>query len=188
MANNTSIISTALSFNGKLKYVFGGNNIADGYGDCSDFTEYVYLLNGLNIGADTGEQYKNSRSVGIDNAKAGDLIFWKNTYNSGKIDGVSHVGIWLGDGRYIDLNENTGCAIHDFNMSPNFLDIRRPKGVTYNDNISIDYENETVNTEKNLLTNQNDILKVIIISICLILVIVFIAAGLGIKNIVKGSD
>ena len=57
---------------------------------------------------------------------SGDLIFFKNTYNSGKIYGVSHVGICTGGTKFVDCG-SSGVGEHDYTtyMKNNFLMIRR---------------------------------------------------------------
>lgn len=129
----SDIANTALNFKGRLVYLFGGNNIANGYGDCSDFTEYVYKLNGIDIGGDTGAQYMNTNIISSENVKPGDLVFFKNTYVSGKVDGVSHVGIMLNnDGDFIQLGKD-GCTVESLDDSywkKHFLSFNRVNGVS----------------------------------------------------------
>ena len=129
----SDIANTALEYKGRLTYLFGGNNIENGYGDCSDFTEYVYKLNGIDIGADTAAQYMNTNIINSENVKPGDLVFFKNTYDSGKVDGVSHVGIMLNnEGDFIQLGED-GCTIESLDNSywrSHFLSFNRVNGVS----------------------------------------------------------
>ena len=135
MASNVDIIKTALSLEGKLEYKFGGNNIADGYGDCSDFTEYVFAVHGYDIGPETESQYTQGVAISKELLKPGDLVFFKDTYNSGKKDGVSHVGISLGGDKFIDLN-NSGCGVSDLSDSywkKHYLGARRVVGLAYED-------------------------------------------------------
>ncbi len=80
-------------------YVWGGKS--PGGFDCSGFVSYVinYSGNGWNVGtADTQGLLNSCNVIPASSAKAGDLIFFKGTYNSGKKWGVSHVGIYLGNG------------------------------------------------------------------------------------------
>ena len=101
-----SIVELASNFIGKVKYVFGANNITGGEGDCSSFTQYVYNQHGVNIGRDTQSQWTSDlgTKVSKDDLKVGDLVFFKNTYQSNHTDGVSHVGIYSGGGEFIHLN------------------------------------------------------------------------------------
>ena len=113
---NKLICDTALSKVGQLTYQFGGNNIEGGYGDCSDFTEWVYSCYSVNIGGNTDAQWQQGVSVSYDDAKPADLVFFSGTYSSGYTDGVSHVGIYLGNGRFVHLS-NGGCKVDDLKTS-----------------------------------------------------------------------
>lgn len=88
---------------GNVKYVFGGNNAKTGDLDCSSFTQYVFKQTGLDIGRNTEHQWTNSKGKRVDkkSLQPGDLVFFRNTYKSGHTDGVSHVGIYTGNGQFI---------------------------------------------------------------------------------------
>ena len=75
---NKDIVSTAKSYEGKLKYIFGSNDIDGGSGDCSSFTEHIYSLYGIDIGADTNAQYQQGYAVERDDIMAGGFIFFKD--------------------------------------------------------------------------------------------------------------
>lgn len=188
MASNVDIINTALSLEGKLSYKFGGNNIADGEGDCSDFTEYVYAVHGFDIGADTAAQYWQGYSVSRDAIKPGDLVFFKNTYESGKVDGVSHVGIALGNDKFINLNGD-GCVVSDLTdiyWKEHYLDARRISGIAYQD---YTYDGVTSNpattTETPDLVWWGDIVRVVVIVIIIAAGLTLLGFGVG-KEITKG--
>ena len=109
MINATDIITTAKNLKNKgIKYSFGSTNIEGGSGDCSSFTQYVFRKNGILIGRDTQAQYTNKLAKSVDKNKlaVGDLIFFKNTYNSNNTDGVSHVGIYTGNNNFIHLSSS----------------------------------------------------------------------------------
>ena len=91
MIDANDIINTAKNLKNKgIKYSFGSTNIEGGTGDCSSFTQYVYRKNGISIGRDTQAQYTNKQGKSVDknNLSTGDLIFFKDTYNSNNTDGV----------------------------------------------------------------------------------------------------
>ncbi|WCS68727.1 hypothetical protein Goe19_00860 [Bacillus phage vB_BsuM-Goe19] len=93
----------------KVRYVFGGNSPKTGSLDCSSFTQYVYkTYAGLDIGRVTGQQVQKGTKVSKDKLEPGDLVFFKNTYNSSHIYGVSHVGIYVGDGKFINNSSGGG--------------------------------------------------------------------------------
>ena len=130
---NTDIVNSAMTYIGKLTYSFGGNNISGGSGDCSDFTQHIFSLYGLEIGGYTEMQYSQGFPVKREEIKSGDLVFFKNTYNSGYKDGVSHVGIAVSNENFIHLS-NSGCQVSSLNDSywkEHYLDSRRINGVDY---------------------------------------------------------
>ncbi|EJP24222.1 NlpC/P60 family protein [Peptostreptococcaceae bacterium AS15] len=82
------------------KYVFGANGPSNF--DCSSFVCWSFTHSGVkNMPRTTAWGiYKDYCSpVSPSEAKAGDIIFFKNTYNSGSP--ISHVGIYAGNGMMI---------------------------------------------------------------------------------------
>ena len=104
MINGNELVEKARSLIGKVTYVFGADNIEGGEGDCSSFTSYLYDLYGVDIGRDTQAQWTGiGTKIKQSELKTGDLVFFKNTYDSKHTDGVSHVGIYSGGGKFIHL-------------------------------------------------------------------------------------
>ena len=103
-----SVISLASSLVGKVKYSFGANSIssAGGTGDCSSFVQYVFNQNGVSLPRTAESQYNSSKgtSVSKDQLQAGDVVFFQGTYKSG----ISHVGIYVGDGKFIHNSSSKG--------------------------------------------------------------------------------
>jgi cell wall-associated NlpC family hydrolase len=89
----TAVINTAQQYMG-VPYVWGGSTPA-GF-DCSGFTQYVLKQNGINIPRTAAEQYQSGVSIMKSNLKVGDLVFF-TTYKPG----ASHVGFYLGDGKFV---------------------------------------------------------------------------------------
>ena len=165
--SNKDIVSTAKHYLGKLKYVFGSDAIESGSGDCSSFSEHVYKVHGIDIGADTNAQYQHGYSVERENAMAGDLVFFKDTYNSGHIDGVSHVGIMVDDTNFIHLS-NSGCKVSSLNnnyYNGHFLAVKRLRELEYENVVHEDAitGNETETTNETDLKWWGDIVKVVVI-------------------------
>ena len=79
--------------------------------DCSGFTYWV--TKGTlkqDIGAGTWNQSVVGRPVAYGDLRPGDLVFFQNTFTWG----LSHVGIYIGDGKMISaMNEEIGVAISD---------------------------------------------------------------------------
>lgn len=89
------IVRTARSFIG-VPYLWGGDSADEGF-DCSGFTMAIYQYNGLMLPHSSREQSEMGDPVGRGGLEKGDLVFFK-TSNSGK---VSHVGVYIGGGRFI---------------------------------------------------------------------------------------
>lgn len=89
------IARTARSFIG-VPYLWGGDSADEGF-DCSGFTMAVYQYNGLMLPHSSREQSEVGTPVSKSDLETGDLVFF-NTNNSGK---VSHVGVYIGNGRFI---------------------------------------------------------------------------------------
>ena len=95
-----------------LPYVWGGKDLyRDGGFDCSGFVNWVYNnVCGTNINSD----WTNAQSlydgyctpVSEADARPGDIIFWKGTYQS--LGYISHVGIYCGNGICIDAGDPVG--------------------------------------------------------------------------------
>ena len=84
-------------------YVWGGSNPDTSF-DCSGFVSYVLTNSGLVITGRLGAQglYNVCTPVSKANAQPGDLIFFIGTYDT---PGVSHVGIYVGDGVMIHCGD-----------------------------------------------------------------------------------
>ncbi len=79
-----------------IPYRFGGSSAEQGF-DCSGLTMAVYRLNGIYLPRTSREQYNAGRAVDTGNMKEGDLVFF-DTMSKGQ---VSHVGVYIGDGKFI---------------------------------------------------------------------------------------
>ncbi|MGD0211339.1 MAG: NlpC/P60 family protein [Desulfomonilia bacterium] len=89
------LVDTAQSFIG-LPYQWGSCSLNAPL-DCSGLVMAVYQLNGLNVPRTSEEQYKSGMPVTKDQLEKGDLVFFA-TSSSGR---VSHVGIYIGDDKFI---------------------------------------------------------------------------------------
>lgn len=119
----SAIVATANSYKGKLRYVFGGKNLASGGADCSGFTYAVYKKHGINIGHGTSAQSTKGKAINKVDARAGDLVFFQGTYRAG----VSHVGIVTRKGYCVSL-ASSGCKEHSYTTGywgQHYMSIRR---------------------------------------------------------------
>ena len=76
-------------------YKWGGTTPA-GF-DCSGFVYYVYNSLGYKMPRMINDMNKQGTYVAKANLKPGDVVIFQNTYASG----LSHVGIYVGDGKFI---------------------------------------------------------------------------------------
>ena len=71
-------------------------------------------------------QMQSGPRVGRDNLQAGDLVFFANTYMAG----LSHVGIYIGGGRFIHAgSERTGVTVTSLGdpyWAPRYYGASRP--------------------------------------------------------------
>jgi 3D (Asp-Asp-Asp) domain-containing protein len=102
----------------QIKYTFGGNDPYSGRLDCSSWTQYIYqTYANTPIGRTTEQQVKKGTKLDKKDLKPGDLVFFKGTYASGHIYGVSHVGIYIGDGKFIHNSSSKSVTISNLGDS-----------------------------------------------------------------------
>ena len=83
-------------------YVWGGSTPETGF-DCSGYVCWVYNQNGYDVGRTTANGlWQKSRHISEAEAKPGDLVFFKGTYDT---PGMSHVGIYLGNGKMVSAGD-----------------------------------------------------------------------------------
>ena len=119
-----ALVKTAHDFIG-VPYLWGGTSSDTGF-DCSGLTMTVYQLNGLNLPRHSATQYDAGNPVDKDNLQKGDLIFFAT---KGKAK-VSHVGVYIGDGRFIHA-PSRGKNIRIDSLSGNYFAKRFVGGRTY---------------------------------------------------------
>lgn len=103
------VISIARNYLGS-GYTAGGNG--PNSFDCSGFTSFVYRQVGISLPRTTGAQASVGSKVSKGNLKPGDLLIFGNTYKSG----VSHVGVYIGNGNFIHAaNSRTGVITSSIN-------------------------------------------------------------------------
>ena len=88
------VLETAKEFLG-VKYVWAANGPTSF--DCSGFTKYVFEKHGVTIPRYSGHQAHIGTKVAYNELQKGDLVFF-DTDKKGK---VNHVGIYLGDDKFI---------------------------------------------------------------------------------------
>jgi cell wall-associated NlpC family hydrolase len=100
------VVRVAQQYKG-AKYKWGGAS-PKGF-DCSGFTWYVYeKAADIDISRGVEEQWRRGHSVARGKLQAGDLVFFRNTFERG----LSHVGIYINKDKFIHAeNEETGVVI-----------------------------------------------------------------------------
>ncbi len=66
--------------------------------DCSGFVRYVFGSMGIDLDRTSGSQAKQGDPIDLAHIQPGDLLFFSTR---GMRKGVSHVGIYLGEGQFI---------------------------------------------------------------------------------------
>lgn len=82
-----------------IPYVWGGSTTA-GF-DCSGFTAFVYAKLGITLAHSTYAQWDAGTHIPKRDLQPGDLVFFA---------GIGHVGIYIGDGRFIH-SPHTGAVV-----------------------------------------------------------------------------
>lgn len=108
-----SIVATAKKYMG-VPYVYGAAG-PDSF-DCSGFVMYVMGKNGMNVPHQSGSLYQMGFEVAMDELIAGDLVF----FNSSSSSGVSHVGIYIGDNRFIHASSGSAHAVTISSLSEDY--------------------------------------------------------------------
>lgn len=118
----SEIVSIANSLKG-VRYVENGTTTR-GF-DCSGFVRYIYREVGYEINRSAIYQLYDGVAVDADHLLPGDLVFFKNTADNGRI--ATHVGIYIGDGKFIHC-ANKGVTVTSMNSpyyAQHFLCARR---------------------------------------------------------------
>ena len=108
-ASAAAIIATAKQYIG-VPYVWGGST-PSGF-DCSGFVQYVFARHGITLPRTSRDQYSVGTWVSKSNLQPGDLVFY-NTSGSG----VSHLGIYIGNGQFIHASSSKGVMISEMSNS-----------------------------------------------------------------------
>jgi cell wall-associated NlpC family hydrolase len=93
------------------RYVFGGTS-RRGI-DCSSLMQKIYAqVYGLEIPRTAVTQHKNTKRIEKEELVEGDLIFFHTTRS-----GISHVGIYLGNNRFLHASSSRGVVISNLTES-----------------------------------------------------------------------
>jgi len=109
------IVDTAHSFIG-LPYQWGSCSLENNSFDCSGLVLAVYQLNGLNVPRTSQDQYFSGLTIMKEDLQKGDLVFFSGTGNGR----ITHVGIYIGDDRFIHA-PGTGKTICTDSLSSSYF-------------------------------------------------------------------
>jgi cell wall-associated NlpC family hydrolase len=103
-AKSNAVLMRAISLVG-TPYRYGGNTPEGGF-DCSGLVNYVYRdMLDLRLPRTSGDLFAMQHApVGVDRLAGGDLVFFGNGGS------VSHVGIYVGEGRFVHAPNSGGTV------------------------------------------------------------------------------
>ena len=110
------LIAYAKKFIGTA-YHYGKASPEEGF-DCSGFTQYVFSHFGYSLNRSSAAQMKNGVSVSYSELIPGDLVFFSRAGYA-----VGHVGIYIGDGKFIH-SPHTGDYVKISEMSESYYQTR----------------------------------------------------------------
>lgn len=115
-----------------VRYVRGGRDPSTGF-DCSGFVRYVFeRALGLELPNNSASQYLIGHIVHRNDMQPGDLVFFRTADRRGK-GRISHVGIYVSDGRFIH-SPRRGESVRVDNLGDSywakrFAGARRPEAM-----------------------------------------------------------
>ncbi|WP_408895241.1 lysozyme family protein [Paenibacillus taichungensis] len=87
-------------------YLMGGRDPFGAGIDCSGLIEFAFRQIGVNMSGTARNQYDKTVEIRAEDARPGDFVFW-STYKAGP----SHIGMYLGDGKFINSGSTYGVSI-----------------------------------------------------------------------------
>lgn len=122
-ASSSSMLTNINDVKG-TKYKYGGNTTS-GF-DCSGFVRYIFDKMNVDLPRRSADQASEGTKVAKSDLKAGDLVFFDTSgSNNG---GITHVGIYVGDGKFAHASSSKGVTIDSLDSSyykPRYVTARR---------------------------------------------------------------
>ena len=111
------LVSTAIGFLG-IPYLRGGNSAETGF-DCSGFVRAIYKETiGLVLPRSADQQANATQKIDKNELKPGDLVFFNTMKRT-----FSHVGIYLGEGKFIH-SPRSGASVRIEDMRIPYWNVR----------------------------------------------------------------
>jgi cell wall-associated NlpC family hydrolase len=108
--NIQDLINEALSYQGKVHYVYGKNIPSTLTFDCSSFTKFIFAKYGYSLKWGANLQYNQFPHVVKSDLKPGDLVF----FSVGSSTSIGHVGIYIGNNQFV---HNTTGKVYSVTVS-----------------------------------------------------------------------
>lgn len=99
-APSTRVVALARTQVGR-PYVWGGASPTTSF-DCSGLVQWVYREIGISLPRTAQEQFDATLRISSEQLQPGDLVFFSDTYPTTSAAFVTHVGIYVGNGRMIN--------------------------------------------------------------------------------------
>jgi cell wall-associated NlpC family hydrolase len=105
-----SIADLAVTMVG-VRYRYGGAHPSDGF-DCSGLVYYAFASNGHVVPRTSRQQFDAAQKIPLERAAKSDLLFFRDQ------EQLSHVAIYLGDGRFVHSPSSGGAVRIEFIDTP----------------------------------------------------------------------
>ena len=118
-----------------IRYVRGGHDPSTGF-DCSGFVRYVFAhAIGFNLPTNSASQFLSGLKVRRDDMRPGDLVFFRTAGRHGG-GRISHVGIYVADGRFIHSPSRGKTvrvdSLDESYWAKRFAGAKRPEAIAQN--------------------------------------------------------
>lgn len=109
-ATAEEIISSSMRFLG-VPYMWGGTSIKEV--DCSGLARNVYFLSGILLPRNASQQARAGAEAPLGALEPGDLLFFGTPATEDKPERYTHVGIYIGGGRFIHSSQRVRISSLD---------------------------------------------------------------------------